>query len=273
MITLKDIIEEYMLIISDPEHLLHGINKTLVLRSAKRGWEDLYYDVMPETVTYIDKVKSNYSLSLPEGTIDWIRISVLNPQNNQLVPLYKNNKNPLAISYLKDETGETLIDEDGYFLMGMSGTPGEINESNDNLNVGLEYFWGYPYHHQLGARFNISGGVISYGGNYTYDNVSKKFYFYDIPEDTDIYFELIQLPNVYEKDESKISVHEYIREAMFAYISKTLMQERSSIPQYEKNNAIVRYNREKRKAKKRLIIKPEEILQALRTQRGFLNKW
>lgn len=271
MITLKDIINEYMLIISDPEHILNGINKTLVVRAAKRGLEDLYYAAVPETTTYVEKLKDTYSLSLPEGTIDWIRISVLNPQNNKLIPLYRNDKNPIAISYLKDELGNLILDQDGYFMIGLSGTPGEVEESGTQSI--LNDFYGDYYPYNFGAKFNIAGGVVSYGGEYKYDPVSKRFYFYNVPSGADIFFELIQLPDVYEKDEAQISIHEYLREALFSYISYHLMKERHSVPQYEKIEALKRYNREKRRSKKRLIFKPEEILQALRSQRGFLNKF
>lgn len=268
MITLKDIIDEYMVMISDEEHYLYGINKTLVIRAAKRGMEDLHYSVVPEFATVVETLKSPYYLTLPEGTIDWIRISAKNPYNNQLIPLYRNNKNPLALGYLKDELGDLILDGDDNVMISISGTPGDIQ------SVDLDYFCdNYRYSEQYGAKFNIAGGVISYAGNYTYEPISKRFYFYDIPEDTQLFFEVIQLPNFYEVDESKLSVHEYQREALHCYITYHLIKGRYSVPKYEKTRALVEYNKEKRKSKKRLILKPEEIKQALKTQRGFLNKF
>lgn len=269
MITLKDIIEEYMVIVSDSEHILYGVSKNLVVRAAKRGLEDLHYAVVPDIISIVETLEAPFSLSLPEGTIDWIRVSAVGDNGKRLIPLYQNKKHPLAVEYLQDELGANLLDENGFVLMGMEGVP--TNENDSNLAY-LSEVCSFGYNYNPTARFNIAGGNISTAGSYKYDPVSKMFYFYNIPSGTKLVFEVIQLPT-FDETEANVGVHEYLRETMFSYITYHIAKGRFSIPEYSKNRLHKDYIHEKRRSKKRMHFKPEQIMQALRTQRGLLNKF
>lgn len=258
MILLKDIIDEFMLRISDPDNYAHGINRTLALKYAKRAFEDITYATVPSVETTQFELPEHKSLEWPVGALDIIRLSIVG-ENGMLTPIYVNDRNPLCKEYILDEDGKYFADQDtGLPILGRvdPAYPQRIDNSS--------------FITQYGRRYGMRGGYVGQAGTYKYDPNTGMFHFFQLATDTPIVFEYLVDPFL-KQTEANLKIHEYTREAVECRIYYEAIKQARNVPYNEKERSRQEYYRELKKAKKRMLIKPDEIIQAFKRERSFFK--
>lgn len=260
MILLKDIIDEFMLRISDPDNYAHGIGRTLALKYAKRAFEDISYATVPSVETTQFYLPEHKALEWPVGAIDIIRLSIVDT-NGMLTPIYVNDKNPLCKEYILDSDGKYLADMDTGLPILSNVDPAY---SQTSMTADTAYLTKY------GRQYGMRGGYVGRAGTYKYDPNTGMFHFFQLPTDTPIIFEYLVSP-LLKQTEANLKIHEYAREAVESRIYYEAIKQTRNVPFNEKERARQEYYKELKKAKKRMLIKPDEIIQAFKRERAFFK--
>lgn len=261
MILLKDIIDEFMLRTTDPDNYAHGVGRTLALKYAKRAFEDIAYAAIPSVETVQFELPAHKTLEWPVGAIDIISLSIVD-KNGQLTPIYFNDRNPICKEYILDNEGKYITD-------GSTGLPIKafIDPAYPQPN---ESGYDALFLTQYGRRYGLRGGYEGRAGTYKYDQATGRFHFFQLPTDTPIIFEYLVSPLLKQPD-AELSIHEYARESVEARIYYEVVKQNRSVPYNEKERSRREYYHELKKAKKRMLIKPDEIIQAFRRERAVLK--
>ena len=253
-----------MLTASDTQSLVHGVSRTLVLRHAKRGLEEVIYAANPQIRIVQQELPEHKTLQWPIGAIDIIRMSIIG-SDGTLTPIYVNNQNPIAYEYLRDGSGNIIPDV-------ITGNPIKSVASTAPLNSiftdneALYSMYNYSY----GRKYGLRGGESAGGGQYRYDRDSGRIHFFHLDDGTNILFEYIANPLV-EQPEANLEIHEYSRDALDSYIYYHIIHRRENVPANEKERARREYFHTLKRAKKRTLINPSEVLQAFKKSRAILS--
>ncbi|MCK5642740.1 MAG: hypothetical protein KAJ19_18165, partial [Gammaproteobacteria bacterium] len=110
-VTLKDIVNNFMLMYVGDNELVNNVSRYKVLFHAKRGIQEINYDALRNIKVLQQGVDENLRFILPPDYINYVRISV--EKDGILFPLHENTKINYATEYLKDNDGDLLFDIDG----------------------------------------------------------------------------------------------------------------------------------------------------------------
>jgi len=262
MIILKDIIDEFMLTTSDPDSYTHNVNRTLVLKYAKRGLEELTTASVPSIKIVQEELPEHKTLPWPVGAIDIIRMSII-MGDGQLHTIYYNYDNPISYEYLRDGSGNIVIDSEGNPLKAVPQIT--LPDRDDYYRSYTSYDSGY------GKRYGFRGGYSTGAGQYKYNRESGKIHFFKLSSGVDVVFEYLTNP-LLGKAEAELEIHDYLREALENWIYYSVVRHRFTVPANEKERARQEYYHALKKGKKRLLFNSQEIFQSLNKQRANL-KW
>ena len=113
-VTLKDIVNNFMLMYVGDNELVNNVSRYKVLFHAKRGIQEINYDALRNIKVLQQGVDENLRFILPPDYINYVRISV--EKDGILFPLHENTKINYATEYLKDNNGDLLFDVNGEVL-------------------------------------------------------------------------------------------------------------------------------------------------------------
>ena len=162
-VTLKDIVNNFMLMYVGDTNLVNNVKRYTVLFHAKRGIQEITYDALRNIKVLQMTMDDNLRFILPSDYINYIRISV--EKDGVLYPLHENSKINYASEYLKDNSGDLLFDQDGEVLEAgnsqldrarLAGLP-----KQQFIDSGLRYGqWGW----NLDGSWYFSYGIGGYYG-------------------------------------------------------------------------------------------------------------
>ena len=113
-VSLKDIVNNFMLMYQGDDKLLNNVSKHLVLFHAKRGIQELNYDALRSIKVLELSVCHDLKFILPPDYVNYVRISL--EVGGILYPLHENSQVNYATAYLQDNNCEVLFDIDGDVL-------------------------------------------------------------------------------------------------------------------------------------------------------------
>tara|TARA_R110000824_G_scaffold97311_1_gene232391 strand:+ start:1715 stop:2635 length:921 start_codon:yes stop_codon:yes gene_type:complete len=174
-VSLKDIVNNFLLMFAGDDKLVNNINRYTILFHAKRGIQEINYDALRSIKVLQQSVGDDLRFILPSDYVNYVRISV--ESNGVLFPLHENSQINYATEYLKDNSGNLLFDQNGEVLEE------ELSQLDRDRLAGL------PQEQYLGsgARYGQWGWCVdnswcfSYGigGNYGLDtskaNINDSF--------------------------------------------------------------------------------------------------
>jgi len=174
-VTLKDIVNNFMLMFVGDANLVNNVNRYTVLFHAKRGIQEINYDALRNIKVLQRSMDENLKFVLPADYVNYVRISV--EKDGVLYPLHENSKINYSAEYLKDNGGNLLFDQDGEVLEAgnsqldrdrLAGLP-----KQQFLDSGVRYGeWGW----NLGGSWYFSYGVGGYYGLQTENaNINDSF--------------------------------------------------------------------------------------------------
>ena len=113
-VSLKDIVNNFLLMYSGNHSLVNNEERYKVLFHAKRAIQELNYDAFKEVKVLELSVGESLRFVLPSDYVNWVRISLY--KNGWLRPLSENIQALSSNAYLQDNNANILFDQDGNVL-------------------------------------------------------------------------------------------------------------------------------------------------------------
>ena len=113
-VSLKDIVNNFMLMYQGNHSLVNNEERYKILFHAKRAVQELNYDAFKEIKALELTVNDAVRFILPSDYVNWVRISLF--ENGVLYPMTENIRLTSATAYLQDNNLNILFDEAGSVL-------------------------------------------------------------------------------------------------------------------------------------------------------------
>ena len=278
-VSLKDIVNNYMLMYSGNHSLINNEQRYKVLFHAKRAIQELNYDAFKEVKVLELKVLDSLRFVLPSDFVNWVRVSMY--KDGVLRPLTENIQTLSTTTYLHDHNDNLLFDQDGNVLKPeysnldldrIKGTKKSIYLNKNSQFDGLEGYccdgnWYFDY--GIGARYGLNTETANANPTFHIDRKSGVINFDSTMADQQCILEYIS-DGMENGDNSLITVNKMFEEFLYAYISYSILKSKLGVQEYIVRRAMKDKTALLRNAKIRLSnIHPGRLLMNLRGQ----DKW
>ena len=244
-ISLKDIVNNFMVMYAGNHSLINNEERYKVLFHAKRGIQELNYDAFKEIKALELNVSDLLRFVLPSDYVNWVRISLY--QNGVLRPLTENIQAISSDAYLQDNNYRILFDSDGNVLKPEFSflDMDRINGANQSIYLGpgryngksgynIDGQWYFDY--SIGARYGLNTETANINPTFRIDKKSGVINF-----SSDMAGQLCVLEYVSDGmengDESTISVNKMFEEFIYAYIRYSILNSKLGVQEYVVNRA------------------------------------
>lgn len=260
-LTLGDIVNNFIVAFTGEGKVISKVSRSEVLMHAKRGLQELSYDVLKSQKSIEIGVPESLRMVLPQDYVNYIKLSWLGNDSYERI-IYPNTKvsNPAAIlqdsdyEYLFDDQGELLEANDSEQIKKFKNT----TESND-LNTDLPDFIRDSYG---GRRYGLDPVMQQSNGTFVIDNTKGIIHF-----SSNLVNKIVKLSYISDglaKDED-MQIHKLAEDALYKYIEYAIIRIKSTSQEYLVRRFKKDFISAKRNAKLRLSnIKIEEFTQLLR---------
>jgi hypothetical protein len=256
-ILLKDIINNFYMMYVGDDKIINDCKRYEVIFHAKRGLQELNYDVAKEVKAIELELPTNLQLPVPRDYVNYVRISWVDEDGN-FRPIIRNNQSGIVNSYLQDNNYNILFDTNGQALEGTSTT--ELNSRNpksNNLNdSGSAYL--------NGGRFGIDGKTANQNGTFVINkNLGVMRFSSDLVGKT-IVIEYIS-DGLSDLSEDEIKVNKLAEKFLYQFIKHEILTNKFGVQEYIVQRAKVEYRAIRNNTKIRMSnIRYDEILQSIR---------
>lgn len=238
-ITLKDIVNNFMLMYVGNDKLVNNVERYNVIFHAKRGIQELNYDALKETKIVELSVCDNATVVLPPDYVNWVRISLY--KDGVLLPLTENVNTNFAKSYLQDNDCRVLFDEDGDVLIGTSMLDGDRIDGlqktqylgdgklNGALGYNVEGKWIFDY--AVGARFGLNTETANVNPTFKINKASGVISFSSAMAGEIVVLEYVS-DGMEGGDDSNVSVNKLFEDYIYAYIKYAILNAKVGVQEY-----------------------------------------
>jgi len=278
-VSLKDIVNNYMLMYSGNHSLINNENRYKVLFHAKRAIQELNYDAFKEIKVLELDVCDSLRFVLPADFVNWVRISMY--KDGVLRPLTENIQTISSSSYLQDNECNILFDHEGNVLKAeysnidlerIKGTKKSIYLNKNSQFDGLEGYccdgsWYFDY--SIGARYGLNTETANVNPTFNVDRKAGVINFDSNMSGQICIVEYIS-DGMENGSDSLVTVNKMFEEFVYAYISYSILKSKLGVQEYIVRRAMKEKTALLRNAKIRLSnIHPGRLLMNLRGQ----DKW
>lgn len=235
-LTLKKIIDDWMLEIQDDDHILKNTRRSFILKHAKSSIRTLNRTLFNDVRTMEITVPEFLYFALPHDYVDFLRVSVVvedtTTNSLRLQPLNINNNINVADGYLQDDIGYILFDEDGYILQA---------DSQNHYNKPYKKYQ-FTEGSCSGGNPNLDTSILSRHGEFKIDEQNGKIVFSSDLNDQEIVMEYLSdglSPDQY--DEGEIRVHKNCVDALNALIYFRCIERKLHIAKSTKDEAWMQF--------------------------------
>lgn len=279
-ISLKDIVNNFMVMYAGNHSLVNNEERYKVLFHAKRGIQELNYDAFKEIKALELNVSDLLRFVLPSDYVNWVRISLY--QDGVLRPLTENIQAISSDAYLQDNNYRILFDIDGNVLKPefsfldvdrIKGAKQSIylgaGPYNGKSGYNIEGQWYFDY--SIGARYGLNTETANINPTFRIDKKAGVINF-----SSDMAGQLCVLEYVSDGmengDESNISVNKMFEEFIYAYIRYSILNSKLGVQEYVVNRAKRDKSSLLRNAKIRISnIHPGRLLMNMRGQNKIIK--
>lgn len=238
-ITLKDIVNNFMLMYVGNDKLVNNVERYNVIFHAKRGIQELNYDALKETKIVELSVCDNATVVLPPDYVNWVRISLY--KDGVLLPLTENVNTNFAKSYLQDNDCRVLFDEDGDVLIGTSMLDGDRIDGlqktqylgdgklNGALGYNVEGKWIFDY--AVGARFGLNTETANVNPTFKINKASGVISFSSAMAGEIVVLEYVS-DGMEGGDDANVSVNKLFEDYIYAYIKYAILNAKVGVQEY-----------------------------------------
>ena len=256
-VALKDVINNFYMMYVGDDKIINDCKRYEVVFHAKRGLQELNYDVAKEVKALELELPTSLQLPVPKDYINYVRISWVD-DDGKFRPIIQNNQSGIVKSYLQDNNYNILFDNTGEALEGTSTT--EINSKNpksNNLNdSGTEYLYG--------SRFGIDGKTANQNGTFIINkNLGVMRFSSDLAGKT-IVVEYIS-DGLSDLSEDEIRLNKLAEKFLYQFIKYEILTNKFGVQEYIVQRARNEYRAIRNNTKIRMSnIRYDEILQSMR---------
>lgn len=270
-ISLEQVVNDYMMSRVDDD-ITAMVDRNKVIYHAKRGFRELYYDVLKEIkIVRQDLNPNSLTITVPPDYVNWVRVSWVDDLG-RLRPMAENRgAMRLGDDYLQDHQYNLLYDSDGCVLLGSNHNP-ELDNPELNSSLNTLNYTSYEGYEVCAPEFipNINMSEVYPNGFFKiFDGV---MYFSSSVGGRHIVIEYISdgLFVGCENEEDSIKIHKFAESAIHDWIYYQLIKNRSKVAQGEKIRARKEYYNSERRASRRMnTIRKEDLLQSFKGD----SKW
>lgn len=278
-VSLKDIVNNFLLMNTGNHSLINNEERYKVLFHAKRAIQELNYDAFKEIKALELNVCDKLRFVLPSDYVNWVRISLY--KDGVLRPLTENIQAMTANAYLQDNNCNILFDEQGNILEPENSHLDYDRIKNRTrsiyLNQGSQFHgwegynvdgnWFFDY--QIGSAYGLNTETANFNPTFSIDKKKGVINF-----SSDMSGEICLLEYISDGmeggDNSLISVNKLFEAYVYAYIKYEILKDKLGVQEYVVN----RMKKEKlalwRNAKIRISnLHPGRLLMNMRGA----NKW
>lgn len=268
-VTIKDIVNNFMLFNVGDQYHIKDVKRDIVVYHAKRGLQELNYDVLKEIRAIEIDLSDSLTLILPEDYVKYVRVSWVD-EAGHFHPMIANTDTKIAEAYLQDNEYNILFDVDGNVLTASENSYDQTNIA-ENV-VGYTYFrdseYGVGYDNYYEGvnkgRFGMQTDKANYNGWFTVDKRSGVMKFSSNVGTKTIVLEYISDGLEYA-DIADIKVHKFAEDALMKHVEARIIERLDKIPEYVVKRKVKDAHLAKNKAKTRIAgFTYEELLQVLR---------
>lgn len=238
-VSLKDIVNNFMLMYVGNDKLINNINLYDVLFHAKRAIQEINYDAMKEVKILEFSICDDLKFVLPNDYVNYVRISLY--KDGVLRPLTENVQTNYSNSYLQDNNCRVLFDQDGNVLEGTSIIDYDrITNSLKTIYLGsgpftgsegYNYNGGWYFKYSIGARYGLNTETANTNPTYRIDKKSGVINFGSGMANELCVLEYIS-DGMENGDDSLITVNKLIEEFMYAYIKYAILNTKVNVQEY-----------------------------------------
>jgi hypothetical protein len=256
-VLLKDIINNFYMMYVGDDKIINDCKRYEVIFHAKRGLQELNYDVAKEVKAIELELPTNLQLPVPRDYVNYVRISWVDEDGN-FRPIIKNNNSGIVKSYLQDNNYNILFDNNGQALEGTSTTELKSkNPKSNNLNDdGSSYLYG--------SRFGLDGKTANQNGTFVINkNLGVMRFSSDLAGKT-IVIEYLS-DGLSDLSEDEIKVNKLAEKFLYQFIKHEILTNKFGVQEYIVQRAKVEYRAIRNNTKIRMSnIRYDEILQSIR---------
>jgi hypothetical protein len=280
-LSLSDIVTNFELNYTGDHSLINNIARHRIIFHAKRAIQELNYDAMKEIKTLEIDISDTLKVVLPPDYVNWVRVSLY--KDGLILPLTENIQTMASTTYLKDNQGGFMFDQDGNILSPefsqleldrISGQQKSIYLNKNSPYNGREGWcvdgmWYFEY--RMGARFGLNTETANMNPTFRVDKKAGVIDFSSNVGGETIILEYIS-DGMEKGDDSMISVNKLFEAFIYAYIEYEILSSRVGVQDY-----IVRRCQKKKSAllsnaKIRMSdLHPSRLLMSLRGQQKWLK--
>jgi len=278
-VSLKDIVNNFMLMYQGNHSLVNNEERYKILFHAKRAVQELNYDAFKEIKALELTVNDAVRFILPSDYVNWVRISLF--ENGVLYPMTENIRLTSATAYLQDNNLNILFDEAGSVLKPefspidiarIKGTKKSIYLNENSSYNGSEGYccdgnWFFDF--SIGARFGLNTETANANPTFRIDAKAGVINFDSTMSGKSVIVEYVS-DGMEGGDNSLITVNKLFEEYVYSYIQYSILDSKLGVQEYVVNRAKKKKAALLRNAKIRISnIHPGRLLMNLRGQ----NKW
>ena len=278
-VSLKDIVNNFMLMYQGNHSLVNNEERYRILFHAKRAIQELNYDAFKEVKALQLAIDDTSRFILPSDYVNWVRVSLFD--NGLLRPLTENIRLTSATAYLQDTNDKVTFDDDGNAVKKefsaidtarIEGTKKSIYlnanspfNGSDGYNVDGSWFFDYA----VGARYGLNTETANANPTFKIDAKAGVINFDSTMAGKSVIVEYVS-DGMEGGDNSLITVNKLFEEFVYAYIQYSILDSKLGVQEYVVNRARKKKSALLRNAKIRISnIHPGRLLMNLRGQ----NKW
>lgn len=256
-VLLKDIINNFYMMYVGDDKVINDCKRYEVIFHAKRGLQELNYDVAKEIKSLELDLPTNLYLPVPKDFINYVRISWVD-EDGKYRPIIKNNQSNIAKTYLQDNEYNILFDDAGEAL---EGTPtselGNANPKVSDMNdSGVQYLYG--------NRFGLDGKTANQNGTVILDKNSGVMRFSSDLSGKTIALEYIS-DGLSGLSEDEIKVNKLAEKFIYHFIKFEILTNKFDVQEYIVQRARNEYRAIRNNTKIRMSnVRYDEILQSAR---------
>lgn len=275
-ITLKDIVNNFMVAYVGDGKDIDYVNRADVLFHAKRGIQELSYDTLRVKKIQEVQLPSTLLIPMPQDFVSLVKM-VYSDINGIERPIYETNltSRPSQVP-LQDDEGNYIYDDDGNLVEGTSLTSERYSEFDPN-NISGNYFDENYYilndfetvNSFFGQRYGLNPETSQRNGVYIIDEANGQFAF-----SSNLVDKIINIHYISDGlgTDAEMVVHKYAEEAIYMHIAYNILCSKMACPEYKINRYKKKMVASKRNAKIRLSkYNKQELMQTLRMRNKRLK--
>jgi hypothetical protein len=259
-ISLRDIVNNYMLVYVGDDKTVDNVEKHIVRFHAKQTIKQLNFKAFRQIQAIERIIGDDLKMVMPHDCVNYVRVSLC--KNDILYPMVENNTLIVTSSYLQDNNLDLTFDGAGEVLTGEKRVEVVSSANLDEYSDGC-------CHYKIGARFGMDPSLANKNPKFKIDRNRGVIDFDSTMSGESVVLEYIS-DGMENGDDSLIVVNKLFEKYMYSNITYEILDSKHKTPIVRLDNA-----KKKRKAERSNAyiaisdIDPSKILMTLRGQ----DKW